>query len=81
MAFGKSVGLPGMWSAKTRTKTTMITIEGIPHKVKTRDMHWHGNFQGFNYWIDGNVKKYFCNLLTREEAIDKAIERIQKGQL
>jgi len=79
MAFGKSVGLPGMWSVKPTQTTHTITVNNVPHKVKIWDVYWHGNFQGYRYTIDNSSKKYFCNLLTREEVDLKAVEKIQKG--
>lgn len=71
-----NIGLPGTWSVKGKYRTTTVIVNGIKHKVKTKDRYWCGNACGYNYWIDGGSKR-FVNVLTRDEAIQKAIRVLE----
>jgi hypothetical protein len=76
----RAFGLPGMYSVKNSQTNHNVEVNGILYKITMTDSFWRGNFVGYRYWINDNKnKKYFCSRLKREEVIESAKKKIEKG--
>lgn len=58
------------------SKQIEIDINGKKHKIKIYSKTWYGNPSGWDITIDG--EKFFVNVLTQEEAIEKAVSKYKK---
>jgi len=70
----RAFGIPGQHN--TPTKRTTVHVDGF--KVTYRQKTWYGNPIGWVVLVEG--KKYFCNLLTSNEAIKSCVQRYKDGK-
>jgi hypothetical protein len=68
----ENIGLP------TKTDKKYKTDIKNGHTIKSCNKSWHGSNVGWDVWIDG--KKYFKNLLTRQEAITASLKQHNKDK-